>query len=84
MKTLETVSLAVAATAVGSVALALGSGLPIPFALLVVVAGVSLAFASTIVIGALVHPTRRPLHVAGVTAAARRARPITRPARVAA
>lgn len=84
MKTIETISAVVMAGLVGSATLDLATGLPLPFAVLVLVAGVTLAFGATVVVGALVHPARRPLSFAQRVASSRPSRPITRPARLAA
>lgn len=85
MKTLPTISLTIFATTTGSALIGFATGLPMMFALLAAVSAVALTFAATIVIGALVHPSRAPLSLADRRRAERvTVRPITRPARLAA
>lgn len=87
MKTINTIMMGVVGTAAGSTVLSLSTGLPLPFAVLAVVALVSMTFAATVMVGALVHPMRAPLSISrarGRFTLAAPSRPITRPARVAA
>ncbi len=85
MKTIETISAVVVAMMAGSATLELATGLPLPFAMLGAVAAVTLAFAVTVLLGALVRPARAPLSIARASGrVALSPRPITRPSRVAA
>ena len=85
MKTIGTVGPVILAMAIGSALLDLATGLPLMFALVALVSAVALAFAATVVIGALVSPERPPLSLAMHREGDRVSlRPVTRPARVAA
>jgi hypothetical protein len=88
MKTFGTISTVILATLASAAAIGLGSGLPLVFAVLVIVAAATLLFGASIAVGALVRPMRGPLSLAaarGQAVVARSVpRPISRPARVAA
>jgi hypothetical protein len=81
MKTIQTVSVVMMAMILGSAALDGATGLPLPFAVLAAASAVTLSFAATVVIGALVNPARAPLTL---LRRARAPHPITRPVRVGA
>ncbi len=85
MKTIQTVSSVILAMIAGSAALDYATGLPLLFAVFVLVSAVTLSFGATIVVGALVNPIRGPLTLASTRRLPLPAiRPITRPVRIAA
>lgn len=81
MKTIQTVAVVMMAMTLGSAALDGATGLPLPFAVLAAAAAVTASFGATVVIGALVNPTRAPLTL---LRRVRATNPITRPVRIAA
>ena len=61
MKTPETILSTICVMTAATAGLALATGLPFVFALCLAGSAISVGFAVTVVIGAVIHPARQPL-----------------------